>query len=993
MLQRQLIRFRQTGKRLLAGSWLPRTVQHGRGMQTGMKTDEFLNSGSAVYLESMLEHWRKDPNSVHSSWSSYFKDMHSDGGPSAIFEKDERVLQPGNSRTTALQLEKLEKAFNDHMSVQTLIRYYQEHGHKVADIDPLRQDQRITRYLPELDPAHYSLGKSELDTTFALPVTTCIGGSEKVLSLREIIRRLQNAYCGTVGVQYMFIPRRDQCDWIRSKFETPDAAKLTAADKKLILKRLIHAGAFEDFISKKWPNEKKFGLEGLESLIPALDAIIDTSRAAGVESFVMGMAHRGRLNVIANICQKPLEQLFAQFMHLKAADSGSGDVKYHLGLSQQFINDATNLPVKVTLCANPSHLETVDPVAQGKTKAEQFYMGDKKGEKVMSVLVHGDAAFPGQGVVYETFHLSALPEYSCHGTIHIVTNNQLGFTTNPLVARSSEYCTDLAQVVNAPVFHVNANDPEAVHYVAQVAALWRATFHKDVVIDLIGFRRNGHNELDEPRFTQPGMYKIIDQMDPVTVSYTKKLIDNGVIDAHYAAEETSKYIKRCAESYRTAQGITAVRHRDWLDSEWENWPPTSCQPFNTGVDEGILHRIGTVFSEIPKDFNIHQGTKRILENRQKLLQKRVADWAMGEALAFGSLLCEGIHVRLSGQDVERGTFSHRHHVLHDQERDKETYSPLANIRRGQAEYTVCNSSLSEYGVLGFELGFSITDPHALVLWEAQFGDFSNTAQPVIDQLISSGEDKWVRQAGIVLLLPHGYEGMGPEHSSARVERCLQLCSDDPYDMLLDCSREAVLTQLRNTNWQVMNLTTPANLFHALRRQVKLPFRKPLVIMTPKSLLRKPEAQSSFDEFLPSSEFKRIYPDKTASKHSDTIKRVVFCSGKLFYELDAERTKAGLEKDIALIRIEQICPFPHDLIKEQLKLYPSAQIVWAQEEHKNAGAWTYIQPRLDTLLGHGMNDERSVQYIGRAVSAATATGNKKRHESEQAKVIQEVMTWL
>lgn len=631
--------------------------------------------------------------------------------------------------------------------------------------------------------------EKDMDRVFKLPSTTFIGGSETSLTLREILRRLENTYCRHIGVEYMFINNLEQCNWIREKFETPGATDMTVDQKKLLFARLTRSTKFEEFLAKKWTSEKRFGLDGCEVMIPSMKAIIDKSSELGVESFVIGMPHRGRLNVLANVCRKPLEQLFAQFNTLEPADEGSGDVKYHLGMSHQRLNRMTNKNIKLAVVANPSHLEAVNPVVEGKSKAEQFYRGDTQGRRVMSILLHGDAAFAGQGIVYETFHLSDLPDYTTHGTIHIVVNNQIGFTTDPRFSRSSPYCTDVARVVNAPIFHVNGDDPEAVIHVCNVAAEWRAKFGKDVVIDIVGYRRHGHNELDEPMFTQPIMYTKIKKQQPVLDIYAQRLIDEKV----YAPEEVEEVRKRydtiLQEAYKKVEKETKIHNKEWLDSPWHGFfgirDPIKCDP--TGVPEDILKHVGTVFSSPPPgNFKIHPGIKRILKTRSDMVEKREVDWALAEAMAFGSLLREGIHVRLSGQDVERGTFSHRHHVLHHQTIDKTTYRALCHVFPDQAPYTVCNSSLSEFGVLGFELGFSMTNPNALVIWEAQFGDFMNTAQCIIDQFISSGQAKWVRQSGLTVLLPHGMEGMGPEHSSARPERFLQLCSSDPEAYPVSC---------------------------------------------------------------------------------------------------------------------------------------------------------------------------------------------------------------
>ncbi|XP_055333582.1 LOW QUALITY PROTEIN: 2-oxoglutarate dehydrogenase complex component E1-like [Paramacrobiotus metropolitanus] len=974
-----------------------------RCFSTDLKADNFLSGSSSVYVEDMYQQWKKNPNSVHPSWDSYFSSVSKGLKPSQAYQSPpslsgaQPAVQPrqyGAALDLAAVPENLEKTVRDHLAVQAVIRAYQVRGHHIADLDPLRlESMRYDFMPPELQLSTYNLGEADMDRVFVLPETTYIGGGKHALPLREIIQRLQTAYCGVIGVEYMFINNKDQQEWLRQQFEVPGVTKLDADEKKTLLKRLIRSAGLEDFFAKKWPSEKRFGLEGCEVLVPALKAVIDISSARGVDSIVIGMPHRGRLNVLANVCRKPLETILTQFKSLEAADEGSGDVKYHLGLSHERINRVTNKPMRLALCANPSHLETVDPIVQGKVRAEQFYRGDVEGDKVMSIIMHGDAAFSGQGVVYETFHLSELPDYTTHGTIHVVVNNQVGFTTDPRFSRSSPYCTDVARVVNAPIFHVNADHPEAVQHVCAVAAEWRAKFHKDVVIDLVCYRRSGHNEIDEPMFTQPIMYKKIRQTKPVVEKYAAQLMIEGVVDEHYFKQEIGSYLSICEDAFKTASQATHVKFSDWLDSPWEGFFQTRNKKViePTGVDESVLHHIATVFSNAPPDLDIHKGIKKILTTRKELTEKRMADWAMGEALAWGSLLKEGIHVRLSGQDVERGTFSHRHHVLHDQSVDKKTYRPLNHLWPDQAPYTVCNSSLSEYGVLGFELGFSMTNPHALIMWEAQFGDFFNTAQCIVDQCISSGQAKWIRQSGLVMLLPHGMEGMGPEHSSARPERFLQLSSDNPDSFSTESSPTYVVDQLRDTNWQVMNISTPANYFHAMRRQIKTPFRKPLILMTPKSLLRLPEARSSFDEMLPDREFQRIYSDQgKAEEKPDSVKRLIFCSGKIYYELAKERTGKNLDNDIAIVRVEQICPFPYDLVRQQMELYPNAVITWVQEEHKNAGAWMYVQPRIDNILRHHIKERRRIKYVGRIAAASPATGNKSQHLIEQAKVISDAM---
>ncbi|XP_018052136.1 PREDICTED: 2-oxoglutarate dehydrogenase, mitochondrial isoform X3 [Atta colombica] len=987
-------------------------MESARKYNSRVATEPFLNGSTSSYVEEMYNAWLQDPNSVHVSWDSFFRNSTAGAAPGFAYQAPPSLapsynqvplgaLLPLGGGTQLGQAPVNEKIIDDHLAVQAIIRSYQARGHLVADLDPLgimQTDLIHTHYAarkgsPEQVLRQYMLEESDMDRVFKLPSTTFIGGKEKSLSLREILKRLEAAYCGHIGVEFMFINSLEQCNWIRQKMETPGIMEMTNDEKRLILARLTRATGFEAFLARKWSSEKRFGLEGCEILIPAMKQVIDKSTELGVESIVMGMPHRGRLNVLANVCRKPLSQIFTQFAALEAADDGSGDVKYHLGTYIERLNRVTNKNIRLAVVANPSHLEAVDPVVQGKTRAEQFYRGDGEGKKVMSILLHGDAAFCGQGIVFETMHLSDLPDYTTHGTIHIVVNNQIGFTTDPRHSRSSPYCTDVARVVNAPIFHVNSDDPEAVMHVCKVAAEWRATFHKDVVIDLVSYRRNGHNEIDEPMFTQPLMYRKIKNTLSALDKYANSLIESTVVTPAEVEDVKAKYEKICEEAYNNARQETHIKYKDWLDSPWsgffEGKDPLKVSP--TGIKEDTLIHIGKKFSSPPPnaaEFVIHKGIERILKSRMEMIEARTVDWALGEAMAFGSLLKEGIHVRLSGQDVERGTFSHRHHVLHHQTVDKATYRPLCYLYPDQAPYTVCNSSLSEFGVLGFELGYSMTNPNALVCWEAQFGDFNNTAQCIIDQFISSGQAKWVRQSGLVMLQPHGLEGMGPEHSSARLERFLQMSADDP-DYFPPESEEFAVRQLHDSNWIVANCSTPANYFHILRRQIALPFRKPLILMTPKSLLRHPEAKSNFDLMLEDTQFLRVIPEEGAAvQNPNGVKRLLFCSGKVYYDLKKARTERNLEDKVAIARVEQISPFPYDLVKIEAAKYPNAELIWAQEEHKNQGAWTYVQPRFHTAL----NGIRNVVYAGRPTASSPATGSKMQHLKELKQLLDDSLNF-
>jgi len=698
----------------------------------------------------------------------------------------------------------------------------------------------------------------------------------------------------------------------------------------------------------------------------------------------MGMPHRGRLNVLANVVRKPMEQIFSEFQGTASPDpdqdfSGSGDVKYHLGMSY-LRPTISGKEVHLSLVANPSHLEAVNPVVEGKTRAKQHYQGDTKRKKSMSLLLHGDAAFSGQGVVFETMGLSDLHAYTTGGTVHIVVNNQIGFTTDPRSSRSSPYCTDVAKAIQAPIFHVNGDDTEAVARVCRLAAKWRQRFHRDVVIDIVCYRKQGHNELDQPKFTQPQMYTAIDRMTPVFKKYSDELIAQGIV--------TPDEVKALSERVRGEMETKLIESKtfvpskgDWLSSNWAGMLPPNIEAkqHDTGVERSTLEKVGNAITSLPDTFSPHRMVGKIYQARNDMINTgKGIDWALAEQLAWGSLLLEGNHVRISGQDVERGTFSHCHCVVHDQKAFGDKYSPLTSIDPAQAQFHACNSSLSEFAVLGFELGYSLENPASLVMWEAQFGDFANTAQCMIDQFICSGEQKWLRQSGLTMLLPHGYEGQGPEHSSARLERFLQMCDDDE-DEFPDVSALGKQSRIQLANWQIVNVTTPANYFHVLRRQVWRDFRKPMVVMSPKSLLRHKLVKSDIEEFLPGSRFQRVLPDTCEGLAApESVRKLVFCTGKVYFDLLSARTAKEVE-DVAVTRIEQISPFPFDLVQEEVKKYPNAEVIWCQEEPKNAGAWQYVRPRIVTAS----RDVRPVQpaYAGRKPAASTATGHGSWHNKE------------
>ncbi|XP_021771281.1 2-oxoglutarate dehydrogenase, mitochondrial-like [Chenopodium quinoa] len=938
--------------------------------------DSFLDGTNSVYLEELQRAWEADPSSVDESWDQFFRNFVGDA-----------PKHPGVSGQT----------IQESMKLLLLVRAYQVNGHLKAKLDPLNLDHRV---VPEvLSPEFYGFTEADLDREFFIGVWKLSGflsENRPVKTLRSILDRLEQTYCGSIGYEYMHIFDREKCNWLTDRIETPMPVEYSKDRCKVMLDRLVWSTQFENFLANKWSTAKRFGLEGCEALIPGMKEMIDRSAELGVESIVMGMAHRGRLNVLGNVLRKPLHQIFSEFsigrkpIPEDALYVGTGDVKYHLGTSF----DRPTLSGKrihLSLVANPSHLEAVDPVVVGKTRAKQFYSNDVERTKNLGILIHGDGSFAGQGVVYETLHLSALPSYTTGGTIHIVINNQVAFTTDPKSGRSSEYCTDVAKALNAPIFHVNGDDLEAVVRVSEIAAEWRQTFHSDVVIDIVCYRRFGHNEIDEPSFTQPTMNKVIRSHHPVLETYKRKLLESGILSKE-DIEEIQKKVNRILNEEFEASKSYVPQKLDWLEANWAGLksPDQPAQIQDTGIKADMLRSVGKAISTLPKNLNAHKVVKKIYEQRREMVETgQGVDWAFAEALAFGTLLVEGIHVRISGQDVERGAFSHRHAVVVDQETEAKYY-PLKHVMEKQkAEmFTISNSSLSEFGVLGFELGYSMENPNSLVLWEAQFGDFANEAQIIFDQFLSSGEAKWLRQTGLVALLPHGYDGQGPEHSSARLERFLQMCDDNPHEIATD-----PIKQIQECNWQVVNVTTPANYFHVLRRQVHREFRKPLIVMSPKNLLRHKDCKSELSEFddMHQTSFKRLLEDQNYQSDLEKgVRRLVLCSGKVYYELDDERKKHN-STDIAICRVEQICPFPYDLIQQELQRFPNAEIVWCQEEPMNMGAFNYIAPRLCTSMkALRRGNMESIKYVGRPPSAATATGFYQVHVKEQSELVQKAL---
>ena len=967
----------------------------------------FLYGANAPYIEELQAEYEKDPNAVDAEWRAFFEALKDNGqdvaksargaswkrpnwpvpvngelvsaldGNWAAIERavGDRIKARASDRGAEIGEAHVLQATRNSVRALMLIRAYRVRGHLHAKLDPLDLEPRHDD--EELHPSHYGFTEADWDRRIFL---------DNVLgmefgTIREIVALLERTYCQTLGVEFMHISDPTEKAWLQERIEGPDKEiTFTREGKRAILNKLVEADGFEKFLDLKYTGTKRFGLDGSELLIPALEQIIKRGGNLGVKEIVLGMAHRGRLNVLTQVMAKPHRALFHEFKGGSFAPDeveGSGDVKYHLGASSDRSFDGNS--VHLSLTANPSHLEIVDPVVLGKVRAKQDQYGDppERRSSAMPLLIHGDAAFAGQGVVAECFGLSGLKGHRTGGSVHFIVNNQIGFTTNPRFSRSSPYPSDVAKMVEAPIFHCNGDDPEAVVFAAKVATEYRQRFQKPVVIDMFCYRRFGHNEGDEPAFTQPKMYRLIRQHPSTLEIYARKLAAEGVVtEAEVEAMKTGWRAKLEGE-FEIVQGYKPNK-ADWLDGKWSGLKAVredvdDARRGQTGLAAEALKEIGSRITEVPQGFNLHRTIRRFLDNRRKMIDSGEGiDWATAESLAFGSLLLDGHRVRLSGQDVERGTFSQRHSVLIDQETEAR-YTPLNHIRDGgaaagaQARYEVINSMLSEEAVLGFEYGYTLSEPNALVLWEAQFGDFANGAQVVFDQFISSGERKWLRMSALVCLLPHGYEGQGPEHSSARLERFLQMCAED--------------------NMQVANCTTPANYFHILRRQLKRDFRKPLILMTPKSLLRHKRAVSRLSELADGSTFHRVLWDD-AQFGRDTVKlapderirRVVLCSGKVYFDLYEEREKRGVD-DVYLMRVEQLYPFPLKALAQELSRFRNADVIWCQEEPRNMGAWVSVEPYLEWVLAHAGSKVRRPRYVGRPPSASTAVGLMSKHLSQ------------
>ena len=881
----------------------------------------------------------------------------------------EKVRQAAGDRAAQAGAtpDEVRRAADDSIRAMMLIRTYRVRGHLAARLDPLGLARMEVP--PDLTPAYHGFTDADLDRPIYIAGTL---GFETA-TVRRIVQVLQANYCGHIGFEYMHISDVEERRFIQDRIESPeDTVQFTPEGKQSILAKVLQAEQWEKFLARKYVGTKRFGLDGGESAVPALEAVIKYGGLSGVEEIDIGMAHRGRLNILTNVMGKPFRALFHEFAGgaTNPADvGGSGDVKYHLGTSSD--REFDGIKVHLSLLPNPSHLEAVDPVVLGKTRAVQTIKGDVQGDKVLPMLLHGDAAFAGQGVVWECLSFSGLPGYGTGGTVHFIINNQIGFTTSPQFGRSSPYPSDVAKGVQAPILHVNGDDPEAVTFCCKMATEFRQRFNRDVVIDMWCYRRFGHNEGDEPSFTQPQMYAGIRKHPPISEIYGKRLLDEGVVDQAWIDKTTSDYVAHLEEEFQAALSYLPNK-ADWFEGRWAGLarpdePVLGRRNIDTAIDDGELEKLGKILTTVPEGVHVHKTLQRILDAKKQMFETGQGfDWATAEALAFGSLLAEGSGVRLSGQDSGRGTFSQRHAVWVDQE-SGEKYIPLCHVASGSGggRVEVRDSPLSEFGVLGFEYGYSLADPKTLVLWEAQFGDFANGAQSIIDQFVAAGEAKWLRASGLVMLLPHGFEGQGPEHSSARLERYLQLCAED--------------------NLQVANCTTPANYFHILRRQMRRGFRKPLILMTPKSLLRHKLAVSNVADFTGDSHFRRIVSDLNPPALGET-RRLVLCSGKLGYELIEARDKAG-DLGVEVVRIEQLYPFPSEPLVKRLKAMPRlTDLVWAQEEPRNNGAWFFVEDLLATCLADAGFTGMRAQYAGRDAAASPATGLAKRHAAEQAALI-------
>ena len=950
------------------------------------KKTSFLSGINSEFINQLYSDYLSNRSSLPEGWQKFFDGLSDDeklilsdlNGPSWSPEKKIKLFKPivsedkiDDKQNEELKLDSIKVASKDSVRAIMLIRAYRIRGHLIANLDPLSIQKKEEH--PELKPESYGFSKNDYKRKIFLDGVLGL----QYADLNQILKILKKTYCSTIGYEFMHMGDPDEKAWIRNRIEGPEKnITFTENGKKAILNKIIQAEGFEKYLHVKFVGTKRFGLDGGESLIPALEQIIKRGGSLGAKEIKIGMPHRGRLNVLANVMGKPFRAIFSEFFgkSVSASKDFEGDVKYHLGASSNREFDGNS--VHISLTDNPSHLEAVNPVVLGQVRAKQFFHKDKERKKVIPVLMHGDAAFAGQGIVAECFAMSGLPGHNIGGTIHIIVNNQIGFTTAPRFARSSPYPSDVAKIAQAPIFHVNGDDPEAVVHCAKIATEYRQKFNRDVVIDMVCYRRFGHNEGDEPSFTQPIMYKKI-KSHPTTLSiYGKKLSSEGLFSDEKLQNEKIDFKKYLEKEFDISKSYKS--ELKWFDGAWSRFKPGlgKDKRGKSGVDRVKLKSLGEKIFKIPANFNAHKTLKKVFELRYQMLSKGKIDWSSAESLAIGTLLTEGFSVRLSGQDSGRGTFSQRHAILRNQE-NHDRYIPVNNIEKGQMKFEVIDSLLSELAVLGFEFGYSLSEPETLVLWEAQFGDFANGGQVIIDQFITSSESKWGRASGLVMLLPHGYEGQGPEHSSARLERFLQLCAGE--------------------NIQIVNCTTPSNYFHVLRRQMHREFRKPLVIMTPKSLLRHKRCISNISEFTSKSSFHRVLEDDAyleknkliSLKKDQKIKKVVMCSGKIYYDLIEARE--NLKKDnVVFIRLEQLYPFPAKTLANVLKRYTKAEFIWCQEEPKNMGAWNAMRNYIDRTLEMINFKDINVKYIGRKASSSTATGNANKHLAQQKEILEKIL---
>ncbi|CAI2374917.1 unnamed protein product [Moneuplotes crassus] len=978
---------------------------------------------TALYYEELFKKYMKDPTSVSPEWRSYFENK----DESALFPTKPQRL-PEISRGPSTASNELVSLFSQLIGkggiaatgsqnvtevarVLNLYRSYQTVGHEKASLDPLELRKTYGNILQlgkrkrdnteRLDYRFHGFTDDQLENEIFIDSNYQRGflSQKKNWKLKDLIVSLEKAYCGSIGVEYMHMQNVEQCNWLREKFEeqafdTPDKESIVHA-----YDRLAWAVLFGDFLQSKYNTQKRFGLEGCDSFIPGLKETIDTLVDLGAEEVTIGMPHRGRLNVLANVLRKPLDIIFQEFQGEskdKYADWGkSGDVKYHLGTSYSRIYENTGKKVDIHLLPNPSHLELVDPIVCGYVRGKQHYKNDQERYKNCGILIHGDAAFAGQGIVYETMQMNDLYDYRTGGTIHFIVNNQIGFTTTQIDARSGIYCTDLAKSIEAPILHVNADDIMAVMKCCRIAAEYKQKFKNDIIIDIIGYRKFGHNELDQPSFTQPLMYERVRQMKNVLDKFEDEVIELGYLTKEQAQTEYRDRIwANMNEKYNIARQKEADK-AEWEVTEWDTIrrPENMAEFRNTGLPIDKLKEIGKNISTIPKDFDAHRMVRKIYDTRYKSIEEgQGIDWGTAEALAFATLIDENFHVRVSGQDVERGTFSHRHAVVHHQNAD-EKFIPLGKSSEGTArKFIASNSHLSELAVLGFEYGYSLVNPNSLTIWEAQFGDFYNGAQAVVDQFISSGEAKWDVSSGLVMLLPHGYDGAGPEHSSGRVERFLEMCDDDP-DTIPEWGPSYFNKNMKRHNWQIVNCSTSANYFHVLRRQMHRDYRKPLIVMAPKKLLKLKDAGCPIEDFREGLKFKRTIPERNEElvKDDSKVKRVVFCTGQVYYDLRKERDSRK-DAETVIVTVEQISPVPYDHLKEVFERYPNvSDVVWCQEEPKNYGAYSYLAPRFSTLFKKlGLSEKLSLRYSGRNPNSSPATGFHKVHSEQQKKLVEEAL---